>query len=89
MILIRRAFIFVLSVGALGAVAQPLQGQDEVSVARRVAATAQLAAQEYRLGVDGGRIVARAEVEEARLFLSEARRSAGALPAGTRDSVAR
>jgi high-affinity iron transporter len=89
MILIGRVFFFVLSIGALGAVAPPLQGQDEVSAARRVAATAQLAAQEYRLGVDGGRIVARAEVEEARLFLSEARRSAAALPAGTRDSVAR
>jgi high-affinity iron transporter len=89
MILIGRLFIFVLSIGAFGALAPPVQGQDEVTAARRIAATAQLAAQEYRLGVDGGRIVARAEVEEARLFLSEARRSAAALPPGARDSVAR
>ena len=38
-------------------------------MARRVAATAQLAAQEYRVGVVDGRVVAKAEVEEAALFL--------------------
>jgi high-affinity iron transporter len=54
--------------------------QDPVGTARRVAATTQLAAQEYRLGVVGGKIVARAEVDEAGLFLQEARRSAAALP---------
>jgi high-affinity iron transporter len=47
---------------------------------RRLAATAQLAAQEYALGVVDGRVVAPAEVEEARLFLEEAKRSAGQLP---------
>ena len=47
---------------------------------RRLAATAQLAAQEYGLGVVDGRVVAPAEVEEARLFLEEAKRSAGQLP---------
>ncbi len=47
---------------------------------RRIAATTQLAAQEYRIGVVGGRVVAAAEVEEARLFLVEARRSADQLP---------
>lgn len=47
---------------------------------RRVAATAQLAAQEYRVGVQDGRVVAQAEVSEARLFLAEARRSAELLP---------
>ena len=45
---------------------------DSAVVARRVAASAQLAAQEYRIGVVGGKIVAAAEVEEARLFLNEA-----------------
>ncbi|MGH7527967.1 MAG: FTR1 family protein [Gemmatimonadales bacterium] len=54
--------------------------QDPVPVVRRVAATAQLAAQEYRLGVVDGRIIAQAEVDEARLFLGEARRSAALLP---------
>jgi len=48
---------------------------------RRLAATAQLAAQEYRVGIVGGRVVSQAEVDEARLFLKESRRSAQALPA--------
>jgi high-affinity iron transporter len=54
--------------------------QDHAAVVRRVAATATLAAQEYRIGVVDGRVVAAAEVDEARLFLEEARRSAGDLP---------
>jgi high-affinity iron transporter len=48
---------------------------------RRLAATAQLAAQEYRVGIVDGRVVSPAEIEEARLFLQESRRSAQALPA--------
>lgn len=59
---------------------QPAQQSDPAPVVRRIAATARLAAQEYGLGVEGGRIVASAEVEEARLFLTEARRSAALLP---------
>jgi high-affinity iron transporter len=58
-----------------------LQAQDPAPAARRLAATAQLAAQEYRLGVKNGRIVAQEEVAEARLFLAEARRNAAGLPA--------
>src|SRR5689334_18480310 len=66
-------------------IAAPLPQQtqtpaDQAPVARRVAATAQLAAQEYRVGVVDGRVVAKAEVEEATLFLQEARRSAALLP---------
>jgi high-affinity iron transporter len=53
---------------------------DTAVVARRVAASAQLAAQEYRIGVVDGRVVAEAEVEEARLFLTEAIRTAKSLP---------
>ena len=49
--------------------------EDRAPVVRRVAATAQLAAQEYRAGVVDGRVVAKAEVEEATMFLQEARRS--------------
>jgi high-affinity iron transporter len=60
------------------------QAGDLVAAARRLAATAQLAAQEYRIGVAGGRVIAPAEVEEARLFLTEARRTAAALPAAER-----
>ncbi|HJR17997.1 MAG TPA: FTR1 family protein [Gemmatimonadales bacterium] len=52
-----------------------------VPLARRLAATAQLAAQEYRVGIVDGRIVSPAEIDEARLFLQESRRSAAALPA--------
>ncbi|HEX2636074.1 MAG TPA: FTR1 family protein [Gemmatimonadales bacterium] len=49
-------------------------------MARRIAATAELAAQEYRTGVVDGRVVAKGEVEEAGLFLQEARRSIALLP---------
>jgi high-affinity iron transporter len=57
---------------------QPVQ--DQAPVVRRLAATAQLAAQEYRIGVVDGRVISQAEVDEARLFLQESRRSAGLLP---------
>jgi high-affinity iron transporter len=59
---------------------QTVAVQDRVPVARRIAATVQLAAQEYRIGVVDGRVTAPAEVEEARLFLEEAQRSVGLLP---------
>ncbi len=54
----------------------------QIEAARRLAATASLAAAEYRLGVRDGRIVAEPEVEETRLFLAEARANAERLPAG-------
>ncbi len=60
---------------------------DSTAVVRRIAATAQLAAQEYRIGVVDGRVVAQAEVDEARLFLEEARRSAGRLAGGDRTAA--
>jgi len=61
--------------------APPRQGaQDQAPVIRRLAATAQLAAQEYRVGISNGKVTAPAEVQEARLFLQEARRSAALLP---------
>jgi high-affinity iron transporter len=52
---------------------------NQAPVVRRLAATAQLAAQEYRIGIENGRVVAQAEVDEARLFLQESRRSAALL----------
>jgi high-affinity iron transporter len=58
---------------------QPSQG-DPAPLVRRIAATSRLASQEYGLGVRAGKIVAPGEVEEARLFLAEARRSAALLP---------
>jgi high-affinity iron transporter len=60
---------------------------DPAPVVRRLAATAQLAAQEYRVGIVDGEVVSPAEIEEARLFLQESRRSATALPANLRDDV--
>ncbi len=49
-------------------------------VVQRIATTVQLAAQEYRIGISDGRVVSTAEVEEAQLFLAEARRTAERLP---------
>ncbi|MEP7327553.1 MAG: cytochrome c/FTR1 family iron permease [Gemmatimonadota bacterium] len=66
-------------VASLLAAQQPSQG-DPSPLVRRIAATARLATQEYSLGVHAGRVVAPEEVEEARLFLTEARRSAALLP---------
>jgi high-affinity iron transporter len=71
-----------LTIAALAAAPQaqaPAQG-DQAPAVRRIAATAALAAQEYGVGVQGGAVVAPAEVEEAKLFLTEARRTAGLLP---------
>lgn len=60
---------------------------DVVESARRIVATIQLAAQEYRLAFDGPRLVNTAEWEEARLFIAEARRAAQRLPAGVGPEV--
>lgn len=57
----------------------PGPGADSVATARRIAAGVQLAAEEYRVGVVGGKVVAQAEVDEARSFLIDARRSAAVL----------
>jgi high-affinity iron transporter len=80
MILIGGLLPILLAASPLQAIQQPVVSQDRAPVARRIAATAQLAAQEYRIGVIDGRVVAKAEVEEAQLFLQEARRSAALLP---------
>ena len=61
-------------------VQQPLPGGDLAPVVQRIATTVQLAAQEYRVGISGGRVISPAEVEEASLFLAEARRTAERLP---------
>ncbi len=84
MILIAAALLFLVASPS----ESPAQTADPTAAARRLAATAELAAQEYRIGVVHGRIVAPAEVEEARLFLSEARRSAATLPPAAADSAA-
>ena len=63
------------------------QGDDSLTVARRVVAATSLAAKEYANGVSarGGQIVAAQEVEEAKLFLDAARLDGPALPASVRD----
>ncbi len=60
--------------------ASRVAAQGTPDLARRVADIASLALNEYQLGVERGRVTNPAEVEEARLFLEEARRSAGRLP---------
>src|SRR4051812_5473475 len=85
MLLIGAALTLALSTAAQSqAPQQPTAAQTDMATSvRRAAATAQLAAQEYRAGVEGGRIVAQAEVDEARLFLQESRRAASSLPSKT------
>ncbi len=61
----------VRPVADAAALADPVQ----VEAARRIVATLQLAAQEYRLAWQGGALVNTAEWEEARLFIAEARRA--------------
>lgn len=60
-------------------------GDDAAAALKRLTATASLAAQEYALGVDRGRITSRPEVDEAELFLREAGRAASGLPDGARE----
>lgn len=71
--------------------ASPMGGpqDDQTATVRRIASTTALAAQEYSLGVKDGRVVLAPEVDEARLFLTEARRTAGLLPLeGGREAIA-
>lgn len=70
----------LLATSSFGSLQPPAPIQDQAPVVRRLAATAQLAAQEYRIGIVDGKVVAQAEVDEARLFLQESRRSAALLP---------
>ena len=64
-----------------------MKAQDVAPVVRRLATTARLAADEYRLGVSGGRVVLTAEVEEAKLFLLEARKATTGLTQPLGDST--
>ncbi len=57
------------------AVATTLADPVQVEAARRIVATLQLAAQEYRLAWRGDELVNAAEWDEARLFIAEARRA--------------
>ncbi len=82
MFLNKSQLLFAAVVLAVSPAPASSQARDEAAVVRRVAATVQLAAQEYGLGVADGKVVQSAEVEEARLFLSEAARAITQLPDG-------
>jgi high-affinity iron transporter len=86
MVLIGAAALF-LGATLLTFPQQATNPTDPAPLVRRLAATAQLAAQEYRLGIVDGRVVSPAEIDEARLFLQESRRSAGALPTQLRPAA--
>ena len=80
--------LLALVVSTLPITPVPAQGGDVPALVRRVAATIQLATQEYGLGVKDGKVVLPPEVEEARLFLTEAGKTAGRLPGGSHEVVA-
>ncbi len=78
----------LLAVALLGPADSLPRQQEAVPVVRRIASMAALAAQEYAVGVDQGRIVAAGEVDEARLFLQEARRATARLGEPERGRIA-
>lgn len=73
----------------LACLAPPLAGQadDSLAVSRRVVAAAALAAKEYALGVTpaGGQITLPEEVDEAKLFIQQARLDVSGLPQAARN----
>ncbi len=80
--------IHALLAVALLAPTDSLPAQDQVPVVRRIAAMAELAAQEYAAGVENGRIVAAGEVDESRLFLKEAQKATSRLSEPERTRIA-
>jgi high-affinity iron transporter len=82
------AALIVFAASVVSSLAGQPPQPEIAAAARRVAATALLAAEEYSLGVSGGRVIAPPEVEEARLFLAEARRNVTRLPSATAQSTA-
>jgi high-affinity iron transporter len=78
---------FLLAVTLLQTPQQAASSNDLTRTVRRLAAMAQLAAQEYRVGVVNGRVVSEAEVDEARLFLKESQKAAALLPEAIRPEL--
>jgi len=83
---LRLILVCAASAGFL-APAEAFSQSDSAQVLRRVATTARLAAEEYGLGVKDGKIVLAPEVDEAKLFLAEAKRVAAQLPPGRAGSA--
>jgi high-affinity iron transporter len=75
-----------LLLSACAATGSWAQATDSLTVSRRVVAATSLAAKEYAAGVSprGGRVIAAAEVDEARQFLEQARLDAVGLPTRVR-----
>ena len=82
----RRFLIVLFMTGAARPSPAAGQSADTLAVARRVVAATSLAAKEYALGVTegGGRVTQLEEVEEARLFIRNAREDVPQLPAAVR-----
>ena len=81
---LRLILIFGIAAGAgtPGSASSQAPKADSAAILRRVATTARLAAEEYDLGVRDGKVVQAPEVEEAKLFLADAIRTAAMLPTG-------
>jgi high-affinity iron transporter len=81
-----RSLVLCLTVALAAPTIAPAQATDSLSASRRIVAAASLAAMEYGLGVtpEGGRMIAEPEVEEARLFIDQARHDIPFLPAAAR-----
>ena len=86
-IFILQRFNVILVLGGLAGAVLPAVAQEEATAGRRVADVASIAVSEYAEGVVGRRIVLEQEYAEAGMFLAEARRTAGTLPAGIRDAA--
>lgn len=82
-----RTFLLITLVWAVGSsTPHPLTAQnDDIATARRIAAMSAVALDEYSLGVENGRIVSRAELDEAVTFLGEARKRSAELSRRIRD----
>ena len=74
------SFVLLASLSRLLPLPAPQLSPAARDAARRIVATAQLAAQEYALAWVGGVLARREEAEEARLFIGEAQRSIHLLP---------
>jgi high-affinity iron transporter len=75
------ALLFAAAAPPSGPAAPTAPVPQGAEAARRIVATLQLAAQEYRLAFAGGRLANLAEAEEAALFIAAARGSVRQLPA--------
>src|SRR5262245_53464288 len=85
--MVRNQLTIILIGVAIALLPPLLAAQDAAIAVRRLATTSRLAADEYRLGVASGKVILPAEVDEAKLFLSEAKKTSAALPPGVADTV--